>query len=119
METATINQTAKKMNEYGIQMPDGVQVDESTDTQGRFVIQPLERGYGITIGNALRRVMLSSLQALHQAYDWRACVLRPASHIEKSVFGFCSLHLAQVHTFLCFNLQERHMRSLPRFQSLL
>ena len=27
------------MNDYGIQMPDGVQVDESTDTLGRFVIQ--------------------------------------------------------------------------------
>jgi DNA-directed RNA polymerase subunit alpha len=45
-------------------MPDGVQVDESTDTLGRFVIQPLERGYGITIGNAFRRVMLSSLQGV-------------------------------------------------------
>ena len=52
------------MNDYGIQMPDGVQVDESTDTLGRFVIQPLERGYGITIGNAFRRVMLSSLQGV-------------------------------------------------------
>ena len=52
------------MNEYGIQMPDGVQVEESTDTLGRFVIQPLERGYGITIGNAFRRVMLSSLQGV-------------------------------------------------------
>ena len=52
------------MNDYGIQMPDGVQVDESSDTLGRFVIQPLERGYGITIGNAFRRVMLSSLQGV-------------------------------------------------------
>lgn len=52
------------MNEYGIQMPNGVEVDESTDTLGRFVIQPLERGYGITIGNAFRRVMLSSLQGV-------------------------------------------------------
>jgi len=60
----TNNQTAKQMNEYGIQMPDGVQVEESTDTLGRFVIQPLERGYGITIGNAFRRVMLSSLQGV-------------------------------------------------------
>jgi len=58
------NQTSKEMNEYGIQMPDGVQVEESTDTLGRFVIQPLERGYGITIGNAFRRVMLSSLQGV-------------------------------------------------------
>ena len=52
------------MNDYGIQMPDGVQFDESTDTLGRFVVQPLERGYGITIGNAFRRVMLSSLQGV-------------------------------------------------------
>jgi len=52
------------MNEYGIQMPDGVEVEESTDTQGLFVIQPLERGYGVTIGNAFRRVMLSSLQGI-------------------------------------------------------
>ena len=28
---------------------------------GRFVIEPLERGYGITLGNSLRRIMLSSL----------------------------------------------------------
>ena len=32
-----------------------------TDTFGEFVIHPLERGYGITIGNALRRVLLSSI----------------------------------------------------------
>jgi len=29
---------------------------------GKFVISPLERGYGITLGNALRRVLLSSLE---------------------------------------------------------
>ncbi|NNF56723.1 MAG: DNA-directed RNA polymerase subunit alpha [Rhodothermaceae bacterium] len=42
-------------------MPEGVQVEEMNDTYGRFVIQPLERGYGVTIGNAFRRVLLSSL----------------------------------------------------------
>jgi DNA-directed RNA polymerase subunit alpha len=52
------------MSTYTIQMPDGVEVEEATDTYGRFVIQPLERGYGVTIGNALRRVMLSSLEGL-------------------------------------------------------
>lgn len=45
-------------------MPDGVQVEEATETYGRFVVQPLERGYGVTIGNALRRVLLSSLQGV-------------------------------------------------------
>ena len=52
------------MNTYAIQMPDGVQVEEASSTYGRFVIQPLERGFGVTIGNALRRVLLSSLQGV-------------------------------------------------------
>ena len=52
------------MSTYSIQMPDGVDVEETTDTYGRFVIQPLERGFGVTIGNALRRVLLSSLQGI-------------------------------------------------------
>ena len=45
------------------QMPDKVQIDESnyTNTFGRFVLQPLEKGFGVTIGNAFRRVLLSSL----------------------------------------------------------
>ena len=34
---------------------------ESGDTYGKYEVQPLEPGYGITLGNALRRVMLSSL----------------------------------------------------------
>lgn len=44
--------------------PGRVDVDESTltNTYGRFVIEPLERGYGTTLGNSLRRVLLSSLQ---------------------------------------------------------
>lgn len=44
-----------------LQMPDGVQVEEMNETYGRFTVQPLERGYGVTIGNAFRRVLLSSL----------------------------------------------------------
>lgn len=45
------------------QMPKGVVVDEETLTEqfGRFTVEPLERGFGTTIGNALRRVLLSSL----------------------------------------------------------
>ncbi|MCL6638784.1 MAG: DNA-directed RNA polymerase subunit alpha [Firmicutes bacterium] len=35
--------------------------EEVTDTYGRFVVEPLERGYGITLGNSLRRILLSSL----------------------------------------------------------
>jgi DNA-directed RNA polymerase subunit alpha len=36
--------------------------DSHTDSYGKFVCEPLERGFGITIGNALRRILLSSLQ---------------------------------------------------------
>ena len=42
--------------------PRGLQVAESTATYGKFVAEPLERGFGITLGNSLRRVLLSSLQ---------------------------------------------------------
>jgi len=45
-------------------MPKGVELDEKTGTEsyGKFVIEPLERGFGVTLGNALRRVLLSALQ---------------------------------------------------------
>ena len=49
------------MNETPLTMPEGVQVEAMTPSYGRFVVQPLERGYGVTIGNAFRRVLLSSL----------------------------------------------------------
>jgi len=52
------------MNNYGLQMPEGVQVEEIADNKGQFVVEPLERGFGVTIGNALRRVLLSSLRGL-------------------------------------------------------
>ncbi len=42
--------------------PRFVEIEELTDTYGRFSAQPFERGYGITIGNSLRRVLLSSIE---------------------------------------------------------
>ncbi len=46
-----------------IKMPDGVILDEasSTPTYGKFTIQPLERGFGVTLGSSFRRILLSSL----------------------------------------------------------
>ena len=52
------------MSNHGLQMPEGVHVEEVSDSEGQFVMGPLERGYGVTIGNALRRVLLSSLRGL-------------------------------------------------------
>jgi DNA-directed RNA polymerase subunit alpha len=42
--------------------PKGIIVDEASATFGRFVAEPFERGFGITVGNSLRRILLSSLQ---------------------------------------------------------
>jgi len=44
------------------QKPDKVILIESSDHQGTFEFRPLEPGYGLTVGNALRRVLLSSLE---------------------------------------------------------
>lgn len=45
-------------------MPERIDVDEATYSNdfGRFYIQPLEKGFGVTVGNMMRRVLLSSLQ---------------------------------------------------------
>ena len=46
-----------------LQMPKNVEIDDksATPTYAKFSIEPLERGFGVTLGNALRRVLLSSL----------------------------------------------------------
>ena len=47
----------------GFELPTRVTRDpDSNETYGKFVIEPFERGFGITVGNALRRVLLSSLE---------------------------------------------------------
>jgi len=42
--------------------PDKVIMINSTETTGQFEFRPLEPGFGITIGNSLRRILLSSLE---------------------------------------------------------
>ncbi|MFC1562380.1 DNA-directed RNA polymerase subunit alpha, partial [candidate division KSB1 bacterium] len=51
------------MNATTLTMPDNIDLDESTYSAsfGRFIVQPLERGFGTTIGNTFRRILLSSL----------------------------------------------------------
>jgi DNA-directed RNA polymerase subunit alpha len=57
-------QTLMRRNWTELIRPRRMEVEESTHTPfyGKFVCEPLERGYGITLGNSLRRVLLSSLQ---------------------------------------------------------
>jgi DNA-directed RNA polymerase subunit alpha len=46
-----------------LQIPEKVELEQSTysTTSGRFTLQPLEKGFGVTVGNSMRRVLLSSL----------------------------------------------------------
>src|ERR671916_1740569 len=48
----------------GLELPGRVARDEqvSTDTYGKFTAEPFERGFGTTVGNSLRRILLSSLE---------------------------------------------------------
>src|SRR4051794_4139120 len=48
----------------GLELPSRVQRDESvsTETYGKFTAEPFERGFGTTVGNSLRRILLSSLE---------------------------------------------------------
>src|SRR4051794_11660732 len=48
----------------GLELPNRVVSDRSTlrDTYGKFTVEPFERGFGVTVGNSLRRLLLSSLE---------------------------------------------------------
>ncbi len=50
------------MSVLAFQIPEKVVMDKSDDFHGIFEFRPLEKGYGVTIGNALRRILLSSLE---------------------------------------------------------
>ena len=48
------------------QMPKRLDCDESTytETYGQFIAEPFEKGYGVTLGNSLRRILLSSIERM-------------------------------------------------------
>jgi len=54
----------KRISLKDLMVPKRIELEESSEDNryGKFVAEPLERGFGITIGNSLRRVLLSSLQ---------------------------------------------------------
>ena len=64
MATAQVSSTTFSRNWRDLIRPKMLEVDKEslTSTYGRFSCEPLERGFGTTIGNSLRRVLLSSLQ---------------------------------------------------------
>ncbi len=48
----------------GLELPASVKLEDNsaTDTFGRFTVEPFERGFGTTIGNSIRRILLSSIE---------------------------------------------------------
>lgn len=52
------------LKKKGFQLPEKIRFDEETlsSTYGKVIVEPLERGFGITTGNSLRRILLSSLE---------------------------------------------------------
>ena len=67
----------------GLELPSRVIRDEtvSTSKYGRFIVEPFERGFGTTVGNSLRRILLSSLEGSAATF----CRIAGADH------EFCSL----------------------------
>ena len=77
--------------------PRMLDIEHATDTYGRFVCEPLERGFGLTLGNALRRVLLSSIRG--------AAIT--AVQIEGTVHEFSAIpDVAEDVTDIILNLKE-------------
>ncbi len=74
----------------GLALPK-VECVESTETYGRFVAEPLEKGFGITLGNSLRRVLLSSLPGAAVTWVWIEGVQHEFStipHMKEDIIEF-------------------------------
>ena len=50
------------MSLLSFQLPDKIVMEKANDFHGLFTFKPLQPGYGVTIGNSVRRVLLSSLE---------------------------------------------------------
>lgn len=63
MEIEEISETSTAPDFHGFKFPVGVEFDQESITReyGKFYVAPLERGFGTTIGNSMRRILLSSL----------------------------------------------------------
>jgi len=82
--------------------PRRLDVEDRNETYGKFVCEPLERGFGITIGNSLRRILLSSLQG--------AAIT--AVKIEGALHEFSTLpDVVEDVTDIILNLKEVLLRS--------
>src|SRR5712692_9772960 len=74
---------------------------EERGTYGKFIVEPLERGYGVTLGNSLRRVLLSSIEGAAVTYV----------KIEKVLHEFSTIPgVKEDTTELLLNLKDMYVR---------
>src|SRR2546425_11264773 len=64
-----------------------IEFAELSDTYGKFIVEPLERGFGVTLGNALRRGLLSSIAGAALTSGKNENVLHEVSTIPRVVGG--------------------------------
>lgn len=81
------------MSILAFQMPEKVVMDKADDFRGLFEFKPLEKGYGVTIGNALRRILLSSLEGYAITSIKIPGVLHEFSTIQGVVEDVCEIIL--------------------------
>src|SRR6187431_221443 len=97
------------MSILAFQMPEKVVMEKSDDFHGLFTFKPLEKGYGVTIGNALRRILLSSLEGyaitsiripsvLHE-FSAIEGVMEDVSKITVSISGKDSFMAGEINNF--------------------
>src|ERR1041385_4382696 len=78
-----------------------IQTLEANTTYGKFVVEPLERGYGVTLGNSLRRVLLSSIEGAAVTYV----------KIDKVLHEFSTIPgVKEDTTELLLNLKDMYVR---------
>jgi len=85
------------------QKPDKIALQKTTDFEAQFEFRPLEPGYGVTIGNALRRVLLSSLEG----YAITAIRIPGADHEFATIKG-----VFQDVTEIILNLKQVRLKAI-------
>ncbi len=85
------------------QKPDKIALQKTTDFEAQFEFRPLEPGYGVTIGNALRRVLLSSLEG----YAITAIKIPGADHEFATIKG-----IFQDVTEIILNLKQVRLKAV-------
>lgn len=85
------------------QKPDKIVLQKATDFEAQFEFRPLEPGYGLTIGNALRRVLLSSLEG----YAITGIKIEGAEHEFATIKG-----IAEDVTEIILNLKQVRFKKL-------